>query len=238
MQPIQWKMLPTGLVTPELMKSLTWAQADRSSNAAALMMYVGLAVYAAPTDEFLSGLKTGEAKPTYEQLKIFSGLSRDLINRGIQKLIELEMISKRKNGVGTIYVLNSYNSSLYRWGKIPHKYFSRKNEIRPVFHNMSVRNKVTLHALKIYLMLIKFRDDRKNYASISYDKLIVQTGVRREDVKRALMVLSENRLIIIDTVRSDYSDHRHNIYRICGVHNTRHLANLPDDDFDDLHDSF
>ena len=209
-----WRRVPTGWITETALNELRWTQTEGSTNAAALMIYIALGVYTAPYDDLIKNLSIGEASPTYNELQKFCGLSRDLINKGIKKLLFLNRIEKRKEGVRTIYTITDLQGIPF--GKIPYKFFAHKGKLQNVFGGLSVRNKKTLHALKIYFMAIKFRNGKVNYARFSYEKIEAFSGIPRFEIKAALCALTENKLLIIDMVPSKNNDYRQNIYHRSG----------------------
>jgi hypothetical protein len=231
---LEWKKLPTSWIEPTIMSSLKWGK-EGSENSAALMMFLAIGVYTSPIDDPVNELSTGEASPTYEDLQAFSGLSRALIRRGLKKLIALKLIKQHKKGVRNIYIIsNIKDGSSYRWGKIPFKYFSKNGSIKNVFGNLNVRSKSTLHALKIYFMAIKFRSSNNNYASFSYDKIKDFASIPKFEIKTALQVLSQNKLLIIDMVPSKNNEYRQNIYRLHGISSSVHLATINDEKFESI----
>ena len=236
MSVLKWKKIPTGWINETSLGELKWARGEGSTNSAALMVYICLGTYASVNDDPVAGVMAGQAKPTYQEIKNFCGISRDLINRGLRKLEDMGLIEVKRNGVGVIYTILGLGNANKRWGKIPHAYFSRKGEMRNVFGGLNVRSKETLHALKIYLMAIKYRDSVNNYARFSYDKIESFAGIHRPHIKPALCLLTENKLLMIDMVKAKESRYRHNLYRIIGVSGTTHLATLPDEHFDELFD--
>lgn len=239
MNPLEWKKLPTGWINKESFYEFRWIRNEGSTSAAALMIYIALGVYASPIDDPGMGLETGESSPTYDEIRRFCGISRELVNRGIKKLESLGLITKKRKGVKTVYHITGLETwSNKKWGKVPYKYFSRKGVMRSVFSEFSIRNKSTLHALKIYLMAIKFRDNKNNYALFSYDKIVEMAGIPKFEIKQALQLLSNNKLLIIDLIEAKYNDYRQNAYRIIGINNTMHLATLPGYQLDDLKKQF
>lgn len=237
MRALEWKQLPTEWINKDVMSELKWVSGKGSVNSSALMIFIALGVYTSAIDDPVMGLLEGEASPTYEELQRFCGLSRALISKGIKKLIALKRIEKTKKGVKIIYKLKDYNlNSFYThsWGKVPFRYFSKKGVIRGVFNNLNVRNKSTLLSLKIYLMAIKYRSNKNNYATFSYDTIKEFTSMPKSEIKKALQILSHNNLLIIDMVPAKNNEYRQNIYRVYGVGNTTHLATISDDSFEKL----
>jgi hypothetical protein len=232
MKMLEWKMIPTKWLDKHSMSQLKWGE-EGSANSAALMIFLAISVYASAIDDPVAELSTGESNPTYEELQNFCGLSRALISKGLDKLILLGLIKKEKRGVKNFYIINDYynGSSHSPWGKIPFKYFSKNGSIRNVFGNLNVRSKSTLHALKIYLMAIKYRSNQNNYASFSYDTIQEFTSIPKFEIKVALQVLSQNKFLIIDMIPAKNNVYRQNIYRIYGVSDTVHLATIDNDEF-------
>ncbi len=224
-----WRQIPTDWITKAVLNELKWTQTEGSTNAAALMVYIALGAYTAPYDDLIKNLSKGEASPTYNELQKFCGLSRDLISKGIKKLLLLNLIAKKKEGVRTIYTITDLYTKPF--GKIPYKAFAHKGKLQNVFGGLSVRNKRTLHALKIYFTVIKYRYEKTNYAHISYEKIEAFTGVPRFEIKAALCALTENKLLIIDMVPAQNNEYRQNIYRIRGVESTRHLATMEETEY-------
>ncbi|MYM73509.1 hypothetical protein GTP56_15045 [Duganella sp. FT134W] len=52
-----------------------------------------------------------------------------------------------------------------------------------------LRNPMSLHALKVYMLILQARDRHTNMASIGYDKIMQYTGLRRQDVSTAANLL-------------------------------------------------
>ena len=229
---LEWKKFPTNWIEPASMSDLKWGP-EGSANSAALMIFLAIAVYASTIDDPVNELSTGEADPTYEEFKAFCGLSRALISKGLKRLVALNLIKKSKRGVKNVYIINDFDDiNSYRWGKIPFKYFSKNGSIRNVFGNLNVRSKSTLHALKIYLMAIKYRNNKNNYANFSYGKIQEFASIPKFEIKAALQVLSQNKLLIIDMVPAVNNVYRQNIYRLYGVSSTIHLATIDSDEFE------
>lgn len=236
MKILEWKRMPTGWIDHDTLHTLRWNN-DGSTNSAALMLYIALCIHASPYDDPVQALKTGEASPTYIELMRFCGLSRAKVSDGLKLLVAINRISKRRNGVNTVYAIKGLEEqSNCRWGKVPFKSLSRKGVLSPLFDKMSIRNKGTLHALKIFLMAVKFRDNQTNYAQFSYDKIEEFAGIPKFEIKKALSALSENNLLVIDSIRSQSNEYRKNIYRVAGVNNTRHLGTMSDENFSYLTD--
>lgn len=239
MATLEFKRIPMDWVNEEVMRSLTWKRGEGSINSSALMLYVALCAHASLHDNLSLGLKDGEACPRYEELQRFCDISRDQISKGLDKLVSLGVIKRKKVGVRTKYSIvhiTDLKQGKLRFGKIPYKAYSINGEFKCVFQGLDVRKKVTLHALKLFYAIIKFRNNTTNYASISYEKLSAFTGIPTKDIKGALQVLYSNKLVVVDLVKSIDKDYRHNIYRVVGIRPKTHLATLSEDVLDYIGD--
>lgn len=239
MKILEWKRMPIGWANEEILNEMKWTLGNGSTHSSTIMVYIALCVYASAIDDPALSLLEGDASPTYNDIKGFTGLSRAMISKAIKKLVEMKRISKKNVGVKTVYSIVGVQNNVHqqRWGKIPYKFYSKKGKLRCIFCGLSVRNKSTLYALKIFLMAIKFRDNKNNYAKFSYDKIVEFAGIPKLMIKEALQVLQQNKLVIIDIIKADNNDFRQNIYRVNGVSNTLHLGTLPEGEFESLTNS-
>lgn len=230
----EWKKLPTRLVTAGHLDGLTWrGEGEGATNASALMLYMAIGFYAVQKIDEAQGLLPGEAAVTYEQLQDFTGLSRELISRGLRKLEERGLIETQARGRRNIYVIKYFDDNI--WMKIPCRYLSKgRHQVKPFFANLSVRNQYTLYAMKLYFVIMERRNTKTNHAAISYEKLEKYSGIPRNRIKMTISTLVSNELIFCDLIKGKAAENRHNIYRVRGIGNYQHLGTLSDENIDEL----
>lgn len=229
----EWKRLPTRLVTSGLLRELRW-QGDGigASNTAGLMLYMAIGFYAVQRVDVATGLHPGEASATYEQLQEFTGLSRELVSRGLRKLEEWGLIRTRQRGRRSIYVIQDFDDRI--WMKIPCRYFYGRRQVKSPLADLSVRNQHTFYAMKLYFVIMERRNTKTNHTALSYPRLEHYSGVPRMRIKKAISTLVTHNLIFCDMAKHYLSDYRHNIYRVRGIGDYVHRGTLPDERLDEL----
>lgn len=232
----EWKRLPTRLVTTELLSALRW-QGDGvgATHSAALMIYFAIGFYAVQRFDVSSGLFAGEASVTYEKIQSFTGLSRELVSRGLRQLEALQLIHVRLEGRRSVYRILHFDDRI--WMKIPCRYFSRFGKVESAFSNMSVRSQYTFYAIKIYFVIMERRNTKTNHTALSYPKLETYSGVPRMRIKKAISTLVAQNLIFCDMEKHHLADYRHNIYRVRGIRDYVHRGTLSDEDLEELRSS-
>lgn len=91
------------------------------------------------------------------------------------------------------------------------------------FTSFKLRSKVELHALKIYLVIVAFRNNSTNYTQLSYEKISEYAFVQKNDIKSALSLLVTNKLIQIDSISTELNEFStSNIYRLCHLEVYKH----------------
>lgn len=223
--PSRWIMYPQkyngGLTAFE------WSGPDRSDNIAALMVYIAIVhhVNEVSMPEFP---EPGCTKLSYSELQEITGLSRKKISGGLKKLEALSIITTDKSEKTTVYKLVDNYFEKY-WGKCPFQYLYDSGRQIRFFHACNLRKRVELDALKIYLLLIAFRDTNINHAAIAYPKMTIYTGVDKNRIRHALSLLVANELISVDQLIQRASGEEGpraiNYYRILGMGGA-HFGNL------------
>lgn len=84
------------------------------------------------------------------------------------------------------------------------------------FSGWTLRNKLELDAIKIYFVLVTFRDAKQNEVRIGYPRLNEYSGVGIGNIKGALNLLVASHLIYIER-EYDRDERTVNVYRIRGV---------------------
>lgn len=196
----QWVKMPSDWIKADdgkILRSLKWQGEEKSDQIAALMLYLIFVQHA--NDEITIEFDDiGCCSITYDVLVTLCGLSKAKISGGIQILKRLDLISILRKGNKNIYKVESYGE-YSGWAKLPAKslYNKSMSEIS-VFQDFKLRSKTELNALKIYLLILAFRDNNQNSASISYDKINEYTGVLRNDIRRAISLLVTLGLVHVD----------------------------------------
>lgn len=203
---LYWHRIPSHTTLSALPK-LHWARngdLSAASSTVALMLYVALHFMAEDVLEdnpldggFLTeayGEKGAELQPTgriasvsYDDLAhALGGTSRSLIAQGLQRLEQLNLITR----------MGSHQKRRYRlafppngWFKLPCQAVVRSGVIEP-FKNFTLRSSHELHALKVYLYLAARRDNAKTFTVASYEKISAGTGVQERHLRKALVTLT------------------------------------------------
>lgn len=203
----KWIKVPGVPIIDGVLKNLSGIKVGDSI--AALKTYIAML---SETDNKLDSGIYGTAQTTIEKLEDITGLSRALVVRGIDTLVAIELLmAKRQRGRTNTYTLRSYGDN--PWGKIPWSNFAQFHQL----HNFKPRGKINLNALKIYLFLSVSVDRATGMACRTYVKIEEKTGVRRNDIQRALAVLIEYQLISMHIIPSDQKANLPHSYKIVGT---------------------
>jgi hypothetical protein len=225
----QWAKFPSKWIRTHVdeesgryaLSELTWR--DHGGSAiAALCILMSLAIRLNQSNKQLFPSK-GVVRPTtvavsYEDLRQMTGFAKSAIARGLSILEAWKAIETAKVGRENKYRLLGLDEP-GAWCQLPQASLIKGSELllKPL-----PRNRATLNATKVYLVLLALRNRELNTAAISYSKITDYTGVRREDIAQALGILATMNLIR----RSDGRDFRHaiagandqsNRYRIIGL---------------------
>lgn len=227
---VDWRIMPSHwmLNSEHSLSSLKWAgKGYGSANTAALMVYYILCLYASERDNPITKLGAGEAEATYNELEKATGISRNKVWEGIDVLKKMNLIeissTKTRNN---IYRIVGYKE--IPWCKIPLRKFVKNKAIVDVFCDFSLRKKTSLHAMKIYFLILYFRSNQTNYASISYDKISQYLGITKSDIRPALSLLQHAKFTLLDRINSpnNLSRYRHNIYWVSGIDSRKNFSTL------------
>jgi hypothetical protein len=142
------------------------------------------------TDQDTKGEEVAETAPqyliarlTYVDLNLLTGLSRERISAGLQKLMQVGMIW-RVDGVST-YGLTGFGVGK-RWAKLPGSALMSlgKTHFTP-FKMFTLRSKHELNALKLHLYYANARAHNNAYCEAAYPTIHDRTGVPEKDIPRA-----------------------------------------------------
>lgn len=202
--PRQW-ILDSGL------RRFMWRGRDKSTHAAALMAYIAIVQRA----------NNGVAVLSLEQLAHATYLSRQKVHDATELLHAVGLVAKQSGTgrSGSAYTLCDYDKT---WQKLPALTVTEKGKAL-LFKDFHLRKKAELDALKLYLLLVAFRDDSDNSTKISYDKIEEYTGIERNSIKSAIDVLIHHNFIRLESLAPlNWDFGKMNVYRIRGVNSHLH----------------
>jgi DNA-binding IscR family transcriptional regulator len=150
--------------------------------------------------------KAGSAMISYTDLETMTGASRVVVVRGVAKLQKMGLIDVDKSSNTNTYTLKDYDVEGASWVKLPKRYLLRSND-RTLLADLVTRQRVTLHSLKLYLVLLAFQDGQRKSSLISYDKIEGYTGISRRFIARAISNLVAHDLIHVRKGDVDPSGH-------------------------------
>lgn len=220
-----WVMMPSYWIrdkesTP--LRNMKWSGPDKTDNIAALMLFIAMNHHA---NNFITidRPKIGRCVLTYTQLTCITGLSRAKVASGLRVLKKLGIISEiNQGGRNNIYQIENYGANS-GWAKLPAKgMYSEDLQKINAFQKFHLRSKNELNALKIYYIIIAFRNNDSNYATISYEKIVHYTGINRNEIKAALSLIINLGLIHVDTRVSEVDYNTVNMYRLCYLESYKH----------------
>jgi len=202
------------------LKQLTWRE-HRSAATYAILVLIALAVLANRAGH-ASKIRppAGRVAATYDQLEELTLVSRRSISRAIQVLEQVGALQVDRTGLPNVYTLVGVATG-GDWCKLPQDYLVKRGPAlqRLGFARQLARDKGTLNALKLYVLLLTMRDDKSGVARLGYDKIEAYAGIRREEIQAAISMLLNNRLCtIVTSEQMDYEpgERAHNRYRILG----------------------
>lgn len=205
------------------MGRLEWRQ-HKSGATAALLILFALSIISNRAQR-RDGLRRDEkVTATYEHIQEMVPLSRKLIADGIQLLVMVEAISVDRDGRKNVYTLSGIETP-GNWCQLPQQHIQNgcRHLQRLQFFVDQIRRKTSLHALKLYMLLLTFRDRHTNFAAISYEKVSEYTGMRREEIRVAIQLLISSSLcrqLKKEEAENAGEERSHNRYMICGLAST------------------
>lgn len=212
-----WRQLPTGWIQGGELKNLRWGQHGADAIAALMVMLV--MVHRRPL--FSDGTNGDAFSVTYDDLGRALNISRSKISKGISLLVQLGWVQR-----GDGRSLYRFTSPSTPWGKVPVRALYDSHRAITAFDAWRLRSPLELDALKLYFLLIAFRDAQKNYAMMRYHVMCDYTGVQMGKIKGALNFLVVSNLIYVEREAKDPFDRTNpaNLYRLKGVDPYRHAG--------------
>jgi predicted transcriptional regulator len=215
-----WSRLPSQWIHNEDLR-LFQAGKYLGKSVAALKVLLAVALCAENNSADKAGRNQGSAGLSYDELMSLTDLSRPMVAAGVKLLCGSGIVAVEGEGQGrkNRYFLSGYGVG-EPWGKLPNKrlYRNARTDRIMALHEFSCRRVSDLNALKLYLLLTAFRDVRKNYAMIGYEKIWDYTGIPEAKIRRAISVLIEQGMIRVDQEKGTADKRNHpNRYEILGL---------------------
>jgi len=183
-----WRAVPAEPLV-SLLPRLLWKEeedASASVNAAALILYVALNFAAMPVNVDDDTNIMCWSAPTYDELETLTGLSRAIVADGLKRLIKLGLIESDGPRHRRMYGIVRGGR---RWFKLPCRALVENNRIVPL-RQMTLRTKLDLQALKLYLYFASIRDGRVAFSMASHDTITDKIGIPAADIRRAHSLLT------------------------------------------------
>lgn len=211
------------------LKQLDWRR-YRTQATAALVLLMALAVRLNQSQRDLQqGQKRSTKIPvTYDDLGAMTGFARATIAKALMLLEGMEAIKIHKDRRANVYELIGVETP-GSFCQLPqsHLLWSSNDELRRL-RQLPKQFRVGLNAMKMYVLLLKYRNQAYNTTAIGYESLMQHSGMRREDIPGAMGMLSALELVRA----SDDSDPREHDkskrYRIIGLTNMVRSRPNPD----------
>lgn len=217
---LEWVKIPSERFLDEAnspLLGMKWSGDAKSDYIATLMLYIVL-VHHANDKQSLANGQLGDTQISYDKLTELLGISRTKVSNGIRVLESLSLIKVSTNKRPNIFTIVGLVDGS-RWGKLPAKgLYNKQLSIIKVFESFRLRSKVELNALKIYLVIVAFRDSQIGYTKLGYEKISQYAGVQRNDIKPALSFLITNDFLQVDSESTDL-----NQFSTANVYWLRHI---------------
>lgn len=210
-----WRQLPTQWIQDQELRNLRWS--EHGADAVAALMVMLVMAHRRPL--FSDGTNGNDVEITYDDLGRSLSISRSKISKGISLLVQQGWVI-RGNG-RSLYHFTASNTP---WGKVAVRTLYDQHGAISAFDGWRLRSPLELDAMKLYFLLIAFRDVRKNYTSMRYHVMSEYTGVQAGKIKGALNFLVVSNLIYVERETRDPFDRTNpaNLYRLRGVDPYRH----------------
>lgn len=192
-----------------------------SAGTAAIMVLIALAIISNQRQREDGIRKDNKVQITYNDIANMTGFSRAIISKALRILRDVSAISVTREGKKCVYTLLGIESD-GKWCALPQAFILDGADYLKKFKGICeiIRRPSSLFAMKLYMLLLAFRERRSNTTRISYDVITSYTGMRREDISTAWQILLAAGLgyLADDTeVPLKKGERNHNRYKIRGL---------------------
>ncbi|MEE4011287.1 hypothetical protein V1T76_04450 [Roseibium sp. FZY0029] len=213
---LPWVMMPSEWILEGGLKEFRWAAEVGANNIAALVTLAPILHHA--------DRESGIARLTYDEFERITSLSRTKIASGLELLADRQLIEREPEGRST-YQICDFNPS-FGWAKFPALRLYRSGQI-PFFHDLNLRKRTELDAMKLWYFIAARRDNDVNLAKATYDQIEELTGIVRDRIKAGLSLLAANSLVHVEHIPSRHSEYGiANAYRLPQIDASRHMGNV------------
>ncbi len=196
-------------------------RSHKSHATAALLILFALAIISNKAQR-QNGLRVNEqVAATYEEIQEVVPLSRKLIAAGLKLLRLSGAITTHEHGNRSVHTLHGIETNGH-WCALPQSHLLNgfKHLHRLQLFIDQIKRPASLRALKLYMLLLAFRDNHTNAARMTYEHIAEYTGLRREETKAAIELLVATELCRLagdDEIPRRKGDGMHNRYVIRGL---------------------
>lgn len=211
---------PSGVGELVGLSYLRWRQ-HKGSATAAIMVLFALAIKSNLDQKVLGPRVGSQVVATYEDLITLTNLSRRPISQGLKILRELGAITTIKNGNGCIHTLVGIDTP-GKYCALPQEHLLDGQTVMRRLKGLhtAIKNRSSLDAMKLYMLLLALREKKSNVARASYSTIREYTGMRKEEISLAVQLLQGALLIRLardEEVPLASGQHRHNRYIFIGL---------------------
>lgn len=210
MNDLPWAKMPSiWIARGELGKSFS-SNKGISIDIAALKVFIALCLNATTITrkELKANSKTWdfydflEVRMTYDAIHTATTLSRKLISQGLKKLEELEIIVKEGNKRNIRYILARNLKG--GWCKLPKRDLMTRDGAIKGFSNSLHRYDHERCALKIFLVLISFRNNNESFTQLKRGTICKKTNIDFDQLEQGINHLRS--MGWIQNVESDFKE--------------------------------
>ncbi|WP_150685793.1 helix-turn-helix domain-containing protein [Pandoraea iniqua] len=166
-----------------------------------------------------AAVRTTRVAVTYSEFEDLTGFSRATISGALELLEGMNAITSERVGRRRYYDLPQ-TAVMGDWCQLPQKHLigGTASGVLRRLTTLPTSRRACLNAMKLYVLLLAYRNRRINIAAIGYDKIMELTGMRRQDIPEASSLLVAHELIRAQGETDDMQiEYRSKRYRVIGL---------------------
>ena len=200
--------------------ALDWGS-HRTHATAALMLMLGLSVRLNLSHRQKTFDETAtrghEVAVTYDELQHMVGFARKTVSKALMLLEAMDAVEIRREGRRNIYAMPDVLIA-GAYCQVPQSHLmGRSRDQLLSLRDFPTERRISLNAMKLYLLLLARRDWKRDTAAISYDGIMRYTGMRREDIPAANSMLVAHDLVRTAEDKDERDYDRSKRYRVLGL---------------------